>query len=231
LAALRAGFFLAGDLVDTFRDAELFEAAAVLAGLRAAGFLAAVFRAAGFLAAALRAAGFLAAGFLAAGFFAAGLRAAGFLAAGFFAATLFAAGFLAAGFFAATFLAAGFLAAAALLGVVFLAAGLAAALLVAGFFADAFVLFAFITLVPLPELSTLETCGSALVVHTERETNSEALYDHDAKNRAWIFTLLSKPLFLKRNFPVEAIEEFDRYREGSSCEGDVQWTSISPAHS
>ena len=96
----------------------------------------------------------------------------------------------------------------------FLAAGFAAALLVAGFFA--FALFAFITLIPLPEFSTLETCGSALVVHTEGETNSEAPNDHDAKNRAWIFTLLSKPLFLKRNFPVEAIEEFDRYREGSS---------------
>lgn len=208
---------MAVDLVETFRDAELFDAAAVLAGLRDAGFLAVVFRATGFLAAALRAAGFLAAGF-----FAAGLRAAGFLAAGFFAAT-----FLAAGFFAATFLAAGFLAAAALLVVVFFAADF----LVAGFFAFAFVLFAFITLIPLPEFSTLETCGSALVVHTEGETNSEALYDHDAKNRAWTFTLLSKPLFLKRNFPVEAIEEFDRYREGSSCEGDVQWTSISPAHS
>ncbi len=225
MAALRAGFFLAAVLVDTFRDAELFDAAAVLAGLRAAGFLAAGLRAAGFLAAVLRAAGFLAAGFFATGF-----RAAGFLAAGFLAATLFAAGLFAAGFFAATFLAAGFLAAAALLVAAFLAAGLAG-FLAAVFFAVAFVLFAFITLVPLPELSTLETCGSALVVHTERETNSEAPYDHDAKNRAWIFTLLSKPLFLKRNFPVEAIEEFDRYREGSSCEGDVQWTSISPAHS
>lgn len=195
---------MADDLVETFRAAELFDAAAVLAGLRAAGFFAAVLRAAGFLAAVLRAAGF----------FAAGLRAAGFLAAGFFAAVLFAAGFFAAGFLAATFFAAGFLAAAVLLAAGFFAAGFAAALLVAGFFALA--LFAFITLVPLPELSTLETCGSALVVHTEGETNSEAPNDHDAKNRAWIFTLLSKPLFLKRNFPVEAIEEFDRYREGSS---------------
>ena len=225
MAALRAGFFLAGDLVDTFRDAELFDAAAVLAGLRAAGFFAAGLRAAGFLAAALRAVGFLAAVFFAAGF-----RAAGFFAAGFFAATLLAAGLLAAGFFAATFLAAGFFAAAALLVAVFLAAGLAA-FLAAGFFAVAFVLFAFITLVPLPELSTLETCGSAPVLHTERETNSEALYDYHTKNRAWIFTLLSKPLFLKRNFPVEAIEDFDRYREGTSCEGDVQWTSTLPAHS
>ena len=208
---LRAGFFFADARVETFREAEAFAAAAVFAGFRAAGFLAAGLRAAVFLAAGLRAAGFLAAG----------LRAAGFFAATFFAATFFVGAFLTAGFFAATLRAAGFFTAAVFLAAgffaatVFFAAGLAAAFFVAGFFAADFVLLDFITLVPLPELSPPETFDSTLIVHTERESNSKGLYYHDIKNRAWAFTLLSKPLFLKRNFPVEAIEEFDRYREGA----------------
>ncbi len=192
---MRAGFFFADARVETFREAEAFAAAAVFAGFLAAGFLAAGLRAAVFLAAGLRAAGFLAAGFFTATFF-----AGAFLTAGFFAATLRTAVFLAAVFFAAT---------------VFFAAGLAAAFFLAGFFAADFVLLDFIALVPLQEHSPPENFGSTLIVHTERGSNSKDLYYHDIKNRAWSFTLLSKPPFLKRNFPVEAIEEFDRYREGA----------------
>jgi hypothetical protein len=145
----------------------------------------------------------------------AGFRAAGFLAAGFFAATFFVGGFLTAGFFAVTLRTAVFLAAGFFAATVFFAAGLAAAFFLAGFFAADFVLLDFIALVPLPEHSPPETFGSTLIVHTEREPNSKDLYYNDTKNRAWAFTLLSKPPLLKRNFPVEGIEEFDRYREGA----------------
>jgi len=74
----------------------------------------------------------------------------------------------------------------------FLAAGfLAAVFFAAGFLA----VFVFMTIVPFSEPVCADTCGRA------QETARD------------FFTLVANALVLKRNFPVEAIEKIDRYRE------------------